>query len=69
MFYGGLNRIDRAILYLPDGVAPEDCLARESALEIHSMRMRILSVCSQVAELGVFFAAAAVLAVGLMGVR
>ena len=39
------------------------------ALEIQSMRMRILSVCSQVAELSVFFAAAAVLAVGLMGLR
>jgi hypothetical protein len=33
------------------------------------MRTRIWAVCSQVAELGVFFAAAAVLAVGLMGLR
>jgi hypothetical protein len=38
-------------------------------LEIKLMRTRIISVCSQVAELGVFFAAAAVLAVGLMALR
>ena len=38
-------------------------------LEIELMRTRIFSVCSQVAELGIFVAAAAVLAVGLMGLR
>jgi uncharacterized membrane protein len=38
-------------------------------LENYLMRTRIFLVCSQVAELSVFFAAAAVLAVGLMGVR
>ena len=40
-----------------------------SALEMNPMRTRIISVCSQVAELSVFFAAAAVLAIGLMGLR
>lgn len=38
-------------------------------LENSFMRTRIFSVCSQAAELGVFFAAAVVLAVGLMGLR
>jgi hypothetical protein len=38
-------------------------------LEITLIRTRIFGLCSQIAELSVFFAAAAVLAVGLLALR